>query len=154
LIPPEKDKLHETKNHLLQRIAVMMGGRAAEDLIFKEVTTGAANDFDQATSVAKAMVMEYGMSTLGPINLGPSYDVTEMGKATWQENPLSQETMSLIDKEVKAILAEGYKKATEIIKVHKKELDKVAKELLAKESLDQDEFEQLVGKKKQNIVNS
>lgn len=66
----------------------------------------------------------------------------------------SQETMSLIDKEVKAILAEGYKKATEIIKVHKKELDKVAKELLAKESLDQDEFEQLVGKKKQNIVNS
>ena len=132
-----------------------MGGRAAEDLIFKEVTTGAANDFDQATSVARAMVVEYGMSSMGPINLGPSYDVTEMGKATWQENPQSQETMSQIDIEVKLILAEGYKKATEIIKSHKKELDKVALELLAKESLDQDEFEKLVGgKKKTNISNS
>ena len=80
LIPPGKDKLHETKTHLLERIAVMMGGRAAEEVIFNEVTTGASNDFDQATSVAKAMVVEYGMSSLGPINFGPTRDVTEWGK--------------------------------------------------------------------------
>lgn len=147
LIPPEKDKLHETKTHLLERIAVMMGGRAAEDVVFKEITTGAANDFDQATSVARAMVVEYGMSTLGPINLGPSYDITEMGKATWKDNPISQDVMAQVDAEVKKILQEGYEKAVKIIKSNRKVLDKVAAELMAKESLDQDEFEVLVGKK-------
>ncbi len=91
------------------------------------------------------------MSKLGPINLGPTYDVTEMGKSMWQDNPLSQDTMSQIDKEIKVILNEGYKKATEIIKAHKKELDKVAKELLVKESLDQDEFEKLVGGRKKDL---
>src|SRR3990167_2808550 len=76
LIPPVADKLHETKSHLLERISVMMGGRAAEDIFFGEITTGAANDFDQATTIAKAMVIEYGMSDLGPINFGPNMDIT------------------------------------------------------------------------------
>ncbi|HCC84467.1 MAG TPA: cell division protein FtsH, partial [Candidatus Pacebacteria bacterium] len=77
LIPPAKDKLHETKTHLLEKITVMMGGRAAEEVFMNQMTTGASNDFDQATQVAKAMVIEYGMSSLGPINFGPNMDVTE-----------------------------------------------------------------------------
>lgn len=147
LIPPAKDKLHETKTHLLEEIAVMMGGRAAELTIFNEVTTGASNDFDQSTRIAKAMVVEYGMSELGPINFGPTMDVTEWGKTYYEQNTVSQEVLGKIDGEVKKILQTGYEKAVQMIKEKKDILDKVAQELLVKESLDQEEFEKIVGKK-------
>lgn len=151
LIPPKKDRLHQTKTHLLEQISVMMGGRAAELEIFNEVTTGAANDFDQATQVARAMVVEFGMSDLGPINFGPTVDVTEWGKSYWEQNNVSQDMLGKIDKEVKKIIDEAYKKAVATIKEKKDVLAKVSKELLKKESLDQDEFEKIVGKK---FVNS
>ena len=147
LIPPDKDKLHETKTNLLERIAVMMGGRAAEEIIFNEITTGASNDFDQATSVAKAMVVEYGMSSLGPINFGPTRDVTEWGKTYYEQNVLSQEVMNSIDAEVKKIIMTAYNRAIEIVKSKKKLMDRVADVLIKKESIDQDEFEKIVGKK-------
>lgn len=147
LIPPAKDKLHETKTHLLEQISVMMGGRAAEEMVFHEVTTGASNDFDQATQIARAMVIEYGMSDLGPINFGPSMDVTQVGKAYWQEPVLSQEILAKIDQEIKKIITTGYQKASAILKNRKKALDNVAAELLKKESLDQEEFEKIAGKK-------
>ncbi len=147
LIPPAKDKLHETKTHLLEQISVMMGGRAAEKMVFNEVTTGAANDFDQATQIAKAMVVEYGMSDLGPINFGPTMDVTEWGKTYWEQGSISQAKLGQIDDEIKKIITKSYTIAEESLKKHKKVLDKVAVELLKKEGLDQDEFEQIVGKK-------
>ena len=150
LIPPAKDKLHETRTHLIEQISVMMGGRAAEEVIFNEITTGAANDFDQATNVARAMVVEYGMSALGPINFGPTMDVTEWGKSYMEQNPVSQEMMSKIDDEIKKIIMDGYNLSVKIIKENKKTLDKVAAELLKTESLDQDEFEKIVGIKKLN----
>ncbi len=148
LIPPEKDKLHETKTHLLERISVMMGGRAAEEVIFNEVTTGAANDFDQATYIAKAMVVEYGMSRLGPINFGPTRDVTEWGKSYWEQNNVSQEKMAEIDAEVESIITKAYKLAIDTVKKNRKYMDRIAAELIKKESLDQDEFEKIVGEKK------
>ncbi len=154
LIPPKNDRLHMTKTRLLEQISVMMGGRVAEKLIFDEVTTGAANDFDQATQVAKAMVIEYGMSDLGPINLGPTMDVTEWGRTYWEQNTLSQNMMTKIDTEVKKILDNAYEKAVNILKEKKDLLDKVADELLKKESLDQDEFEKIVGKKLVNPLTS
>ena len=150
LIPPAKDKLHETKTHLLEQISVMMAGRAAEEVIFNEVTTGAANDFDQATQVAKAMVVEYGMSDLGPINYGPTIDVTEWGKSYFEQNSISQEMMAKIDKEIKKIIDLSYARALDVIKEKKPLLDKVATALLKKESLDQEEFEKIVGKKPVN----
>lgn len=148
LIPPAKDKLHETKTHLNERIAVMMGGRAAEEIIFNEVTTGAANDFDQATTVARAMVIEYGMSPLGPINYGPTMDVTEWGKNYMEQNSVSQEMMSKIDVEVKKIIIAAYDNAVKIIKENRKAIDRVAEALLKKEGLDQEEFENLIETKK------
>lgn len=148
LIPPAKDKLHETKTHLLEQVAVMMGGRAAEEMVFGEITTGAANDFDQATNVAKAMVVEYGMSALGPINFGPTMDITEWGRAYMEQNTVSQEMLGKIDTEVKKIISEAYEKAIIMLKQNRKALDRIASELLKKESLDQDEFEKIVGKKK------
>lgn len=147
LIPPAKDKLHETKSNLLERIAVMMGGRAAEEIVFNEITTGAANDFDQATRVAKAMVTEYGMSDMGPINFGPTMDVTEWGKSYYEQNTISQEILGKIDTEVKKIVITAYEKAKDVLNANRSLLDKVAHELIAKESLDQDEFEAIVGKK-------
>lgn len=147
LIPPSRDKVHETKTNLIERIAVIMGGRAAEEIVFKEITTGASNDFDQATNIARAMVVEYGMSNLGPINFGPTRDITEWGKAYYEQNKLSEEMTAKIDQEIKKIVIEGYDHACELIKSKKELLDKVAEQLIKKESLDQDEFEKIVGKK-------
>jgi len=147
LIPPTKDKLHETKTHLLEKITVMMGGRAAEEIVFGEITTGAANDFDQATQIARAMVVEYGMSSLGPINFGPTFDVTEWGKGYFESQTISQQMLAKIDEEIKKIINQAYKKAVSIIKEKRPLLDQVAETLLKKESLDQEEFEKIVGKK-------
>jgi len=147
LIPPTKDKLHETKTHLLEKIMVMMGGRAAEEVVFGEITTGAANDFDQATQIARAMVVEYGMSNLGPINFGPTFDVTEWGKGYFESQTISQQMLAKIDEEIKKIINQAYKKAVNLIKEKRPLLDQVAEALLKKESLDQEEFEKIVGKK-------
>ena len=145
LIPPVKDKLHETKTNLLERITVMMGGRAAEETVFKEITTGAANDFDQATQVAKAMVVEYGMSDLGPINFGPTMDITEWGKSYYEQNNVSQEMLAKIDQEIRRIITEKYTSAVKIVSEKRDILDKVADALMKTESLDEDEFLRIVG---------
>ncbi len=148
MAPPEKDRLHETKSRLIEEIAMMMGGRAAEQLIFHEMTSGAANDIDQATRIARYMVMEFGMSELGPINFGPQMDVTEWGKQYMEQNTISQEMQGVIDREVKRFIDEGYKRAQEILKKHKKKLDEIAAELVKKETLESEEFETLMGGEK------
>ncbi len=153
MAPPEKDRLHETKSRLIDEIAMTMGGRAAEQLIFNEMTSGAANDIDQATRIARYMVMEFGMSDLGPINFGPSMDVTEWGKSLSEQNQISPEMMSKIDVEVQKLLNEGYRKAAEVLKKHKKELDIIASELIKKETIEGDEFEVLLdGPKKKSLT--
>lgn len=146
LIPPNTDKVHETKTHLLERISVMMGGRAAEEVIFGEITTGASNDFDQATSIARAMVMEFGMSDLGPINLGATGDITDY-RVRSQQQPLSQEVLSKVDVAIAKILNERHNIAVELIKTKRAEMDAVSIALLEKENLEKEEFEKLVGPK-------
>jgi cell division protease FtsH len=146
LIPPEKDKLHTTKTALIERLTVMMGGRAAEEIVFNEVTTGASNDFDQATSIARRMVMDFGMSPLGPINFGTAYDVTDY-RFGYENQSVSQETLSKIDVEVSNILNTAYKNAVTLIKKYRTQLDAVSLELVKSESMDQDQFEKIVGKK-------
>ena len=143
LIPPARDRLHETKTHLLERIASIMGGRAAEEIVFKEITTGASNDFNQATRIAKAMVVEFGMSALGPVNYGAYNDVTEWSTG-YEQNTISENTLNKIDVEIKKIIDEAYTKAKELITAHRDKLDNVAEELLKKESLDDEEFKTLV----------
>lgn len=141
LIPPQKDKIHETRRHLLQRLAVMMGGRAAEEVVFDEMTTGASNDFEQATNIARAMVVDFGMSDLGPVNYGTDE------KSYYGQSHISQEMMAKIDVEIRKILELAYKQAVTMVKEKRKLLDKVASELMLKESLDQEEFEAIVGPK-------
>lgn len=145
LIPPQKDKIHETKKHLLQRLAVMMGGRAAEQVVFDEMTTGASNDIEQATNIARAMVIDFGMSDLGPINYGNDE------KSYYGQSQISQEMMAKIDVEMHKILELAYTQAVDMVKEKRGLLDKVASELMIKESLDQEEFEAIVGPKTKNI---
>lgn len=149
LIPPAADRVHETKGRMLQQIAAMLGGRAAEEVVFDEMTSGASNDIEVATRLARAMVIDFGMSSLGPINLGAQQDIDESGNANWYEpasiSPAMQEK---VDMEVKGIIDNGYKLATFLVKKHRKDLDKVSEKLLKKETLDRDMFEKIVGKKK------
>lgn len=139
LIPPKVDRVHETKTRLLEQIATMLGGRAAEDLIFNETTTGASNDIEKATEVARTMVIEYGMSELGPVNLSAS-DNPMFGEGS----RLSDQMQSSIDKEVRRMLDEGYKRAVEALKKNRKKLDEVAEILIKKETLEGEEFERIM----------
>lgn len=148
LIPPQRDRIHETRTHLLEEITSMLGGRAAEELIFNEMTSGASNDIDKATMVARDMVVEFGMSGLGPINFGPTMDVTEWGSRYFNETHISQDMQNRIDQEVKAIMDGCYKKAEGILKRFKAKLNLVAKELLKKETLESEDFEKIMGSKK------
>ncbi len=136
------ERSHETKTHLLEQVAVMLGGRAAEEMVFHDMTTGAGDDIEKATEVARAMVIEYGMGKLGPMNLD-----TEK-RYLYEKRDLSPDMLSKIDQEVKRIVDEGYAEAVRVLKTMKKDLDKLAEALLKKETLEADEFETLMGAKK------
>jgi len=149
LIPPAADRTHETKTRILQQIITMLGGRATEELVFNEMTSGASNDIEQATRLARAMVVNFGMSKLGPIDFGPQNSYDDMGKQTWYEPAqVSPSMQEKIDQEIKNIVDNSYKEASEIIKKERKTLNKVAEALLKKETLDREMFEKIVGKKK------
>lgn len=151
LIPPAADRTHETKGRLMQQITAMLGGRAAEEVVFKEMTSGASSDIAQATKVARAMVVEFGMSEIGPINLGDDMGMGDFGQMEWFEGAKnSQAFMEKVDNEVKKILDACYKNAEKIVKDKRKILDKVSSALIEKETLDRDDFEKIVGKKAGN----
>lgn len=137
------DRVHETKTHLIEEIAVMLGGRAAESLVFKEVTTGASDDIAKATEVARTMVVEYGMSDLGPVNLNG-----EDRRAPFESSNISPDMASKIDDQVKKITDEGYKSAMEVLKKLRVKLDVLAAELLKKETIESEEFARIIGPKK------
>lgn len=148
LIPPAADRTHETKSRIIQQVTAMLGGRAAEEVVFNEMTSGASNDIEQATRLARAMVVNFGMSSLGPIDFGPQMDYDELGKPSWYEpaqiSPAMQEK---IDLEVKKIVDSCYQESISVIKRHQKTLDKVVEALLKKETLDREDFEKITGKK-------
>jgi len=136
------EHMHETKTYLLEQIAAMMGGRAAENLVFKEITTGASDDIEKATQLARTMVVEYGMSELGPLNL-------ETGKRyMYEKHEISPEMLAKIDKQVQKILDAAYINATHILEKLRPELDKLADALVKKETIEAEEFINFIGPKK------
>ena len=150
MFPPTEDRSNETKSRLMEQITTALGGQAAEDLIFKDISTGASNDLQVANSIARDMVMEYGMSDLGPLNL-KSRPVFGLYSAGGEGTQISEQLQAKIDNEVKKILDSAFKHAKEILIKNKVKLDKVAKSLLEDETLDTDEFEKIVGRKKTNF---
>jgi len=135
------ERIHETKTRLLEEIAVMLGGRAAEEMVFKEMTTGASDDIAKATQVARTMVVEWGMSDLGPINLDGEK------RTFYEQAQVSEDMSSKIDDQVKKITDVAYKQAVSILSKLRKKLDAIAEELLKKETIEADDFVKLLGPK-------
>ena len=141
---PEQDEFHMTKGRMLQNIMVSLGGRIAEEIIFDDITTGASQDIKQATSMARAMVTEYGMSEkLGMINYGGDNNEVFIGRDLAHTRTYSEEVASEIDSEVKRIIDECYAKAKQIILDHEDVLHSCCALLMEKEKIGQAEFEAL-----------
>ena len=137
---PIDDRHNYNREYLRSQIAVMMGGRVAEELYLHKITTGAGNDLEQATDMARRMVCEWGMSeTMGPLTFGKKEEQIFLGREIAQHQDYSESTASLIDKEVKRLVLEGYEKAREILSTHADELHRVARALLEFEVLGGDE---------------
>lgn len=152
MTPPEQDKYQQTKSELMEMMAVMMGGREAEELIFGELTAGASSDISRATRIARAMVVDYGMSGLGPVYFGPQYETTEWGRAVMEPTKISDEIQSRVDKEMQKLLSEAQELARAILKKNKKILDRVSEELVKIETIDGEDFEKLVGVPKARVA--
>jgi cell division protease FtsH len=148
LTPPERDKLQTTKSELVDEIAVLLGGRAAEQLVFNELTAGASSDIERATKVARAMVMDFGMSELGPMQFSPQYDLSDYGRSWGEPIKVSDKLQEQVDGAVKSFVDEGLAKAIALLKKYRKQLDVVSEKLLELESLDGDEFAKLMDMKK------
>ena len=138
---PTEEKRLKTKAQFMADLAVAFGGFAAEDLKFKEVTTGSSNDISQATHIAHRLVTKYGMSEeLGPRSFGKSQELVFLGKEISTEKDYSEEVAAQIDAEVSSMIDTALKTAKKVVSTHKQVLEKIAKTLIEKESVEHDEF--------------
>ena len=145
---PERDKYQQTRSELVDMMAMMLGGRAAEKLVFKELTAGAANDIEKVTRVARKMVVDFGMSDLGPVALGPMWETSEWGRSFVEPDQVSEEMKAKIDKEVKRLVDEAMKTAEIVLRKNMKKVDKLVEVLLTQETVEGEEFEKIMGVKK------
>ena len=141
---PEQDEMFNSRNQMLEQIVVSLGGRAAEELVFGDVTTGASQDIKQATGIARAMVTKYGMSDrLGLINYETSDNEIFIGRDLGHTRAYGEETANLIDEEVKRIVDESWQKARSLLLENEKVLHESARLLMEKEKITREEFEAL-----------
>ena len=139
---PTEDKSFMSRTEMIEQIISLLGGRASEELMLDDISTGASNDIERATKIANSMVTKYGMSTrLGTITLGSDQQEVFLGRDFAQEKTYSEETAGIIDEEMKRILDTCYNSAKEILKTHEDKLHAVAKVLLEKEKITGEEFE-------------
>ena len=138
---PTEDRHLYSKSQFLADLAVLMGGYAAEKIVFNELTTGASSDLKKATNLARSLVTEYGMSEkLGPISLGEKEELVFLGRELGTHQNYSQSVAETIDKEIKNFLKMAYETAKKIITQRRKKLEKIAKRLIEKETIERDEF--------------
>jgi cell division protease FtsH len=142
---PTQDKYLTTKNELLDKVAGLLGGRVAEEMIFNEISTGAANDLEHATEIVRAMVCEYGMSdSIGPLTVGRRHANPFLGRDMMEDRNYSDEIAHAIDKEIRATMDAAYKRAESIIGGNREKVDCIVKVLLEKETLEREEFQALM----------
>ncbi len=145
---PEDEKHTYPKNYLYNNLAIFMGGRVAEEICLGQMTTGAGNDIERATEMARKMVCEWGMSEkMGPLTYGTKEEQVFLGKDFSQQKNFSDQTAKLIDQEVKALVMGGYEKACEIITQHRNSLEKMALALLDRETLNASEIKEIINGK-------
>ena len=141
---PTEDKSFMSRTEMVETIVSLLGGRVAEKLILDDISTGASNDIERATKIARNMVTKYGMSDrVGTITLGQNQEEVFLGRDFAQSKEYSEETASIVDEEVKSIIDFAYRKAEEILKEHIDKLHSVAGVLLEKEKIDGEEFDQI-----------
>lgn len=140
---PEKDTAYMSKTKLQDEIIGLLGGRVAEKLIIGDISTGAKNDIERATTISRKMVMDYGMSDLGPIAFGSGHDEVFLGRDLGKGRNFSEEVAFEIDKEIRKLIDEGYNKAEKLLNENISKLHAVAKALLEREKLEADEFEEI-----------
>ncbi len=144
---PTEDKNYHTLEEFKADLAVMMAGRAAEEQIFHQLSTGAANDLQNATQLARQIVTRFGMSKLGPRTFGAREEMIFLGREIHEQRDYSEKIAQSIDAEIDQLLAEGQLTAKHLLKQHQAELERIAQELLVKETIERDVFETLLGPK-------
>jgi cell division protease FtsH len=143
---PREDRYLTTKTALMDQLAAILGGRAAEELVFNEVTTGAANDLEKVTHTAKQMIMRYGMSEkLGPRVLGRNQDMPFLGREMASEPDYSEEMAREIDDEIRRVIEEAHTRARKVLEEHLDELHRLSAILVERETIDKDQFLMLLG---------
>lgn len=143
---PTEDKNFMSRTEMVENIVSLLGGRVAEKLVLDDISTGASNDIERATQIARSMVTKYGMSErVGTITLGSNQEEVFLGRDIAQGREYSEETAGLIDEEVKSIIDFAYRKAEELLKEHMEQLTRVANVLLEKEKIDGEEFDEIFG---------
>lgn len=144
MILPKEDKYYATKSEMEDKIIHLLGGRVAEQLVLHDISTGASNDLERATDIARSMVTKYGMSSkLGPVNYSSSDEIF-LGKDFSTRRNYSEELASEIDKEIREIIEESYERAEQILKANLDKLNLIAEKLLEIETLDADQFEAII----------
>ncbi|TQR30030.1 ATP-dependent zinc metalloprotease FtsH [Brevibacillus brevis] len=141
---PKEDRFFATKTDLLDKIVGLLGGRVAEELVLGDISTGAHNDFQRATAIARSMITEYGMSKLGPMQFGKSQGQVFLGRDYGNERNYSDQIAYEIDQEMQNIIHECYAKCTELLTKHRDQLDLIANTLLRVETLDAEQIKQLI----------
>jgi cell division protease FtsH len=137
MVLPDEDKYSQTRSQMLDSLAYMLGGRAAEEMVFHDPTTGAGNDIEKATNLARAMVTQYGMTErLGAIKLGESNSEPFLGRDLGHARNYSEEIAAIVDEETKKLLATAHQEAFEILEENRDVLDALVLELVDKETLD------------------
>ncbi|AEF93018.1 ATP-dependent metalloprotease FtsH [Desulfotomaculum nigrificans CO-1-SRB] len=145
LLLPKEDRYYMTKSMLLDQVVMLLGGRVAEDVALKEISTGAQNDLERATGIVRKMIMEYGMSDeLGPLTLGHKTDTPFLGRDIARDRNYSDEVAYAIDREVRKMIDQAYSKAKALLTEYRATLDKIAEVLMEKETIEADEFAQLM----------
>jgi cell division protease FtsH len=142
---PTEDKYLQTRSALMDDLAMTLGGRAAEELVFNEITTGAANDLEKVTSTAKQMIMRFGMSEkLGPRVLGRNHDLPFLGREMSAEPDYSEEVAREIDEEIRRVIEDAHAKAVRVLTEHMDVLHQISAILIERETIDRDQFERLL----------
>lgn len=141
---PSEDKMYSSKTEMIEEIVVLLAGRAAEKLVLDDISTGASNDIERATKIARAMITKYGMSDrLGPLCFGSEQDEVFIGKDFGQTRNYSENVAAMIDEEMRRIIDECYKKCENLLNSHMKVLHRVAEELIEKEKIEGAEFNKI-----------
>jgi cell division protease FtsH len=143
---PERERYIYRREYMLDRLAVMLGGRASEDLLLDTSTSGAENDLQQATDLARKMVMSWGMSEkMGHLALGGRREQVFLGEEIAQRREYSEQTAREIDLEIKRILDESYQRAVETLQEHRQGLEKLVQALVDREEIPGEEVKELIG---------